>query len=325
MIYNFNLEREAAFDTSLMVAYLANTVKAAALSLIPIMVFLFVAALIGPVLLGGWLFSGKALMPKFERMNPAKGIGRMFSMNALVELAKALSKFVLVTSITVVVLKVYQQDLLTLSRSPVDEAILHAIDLVSWSVLFISAATIVIAIADVPYQIYDNKKKLKMTLQEVKDEMKDSEGKPEVKGRVRQMQRQLSQRRMLQAVPEADVVITNPEHFSVALKYDVNSPGAPLVVAKGGDYLALKIREIARAHDVELLAAPSLARAIYFTTEIDQEIPGPLYVAVAQVLAYVFQLKAHGQGKGPKPKPVGDIDVPEEVNYGSDGRVKPKK
>lgn len=321
MRYNFTLDRSAAFDDQLMVAHLGATALAAMKSLIPFMTILAVAAFMGPIMLGGWMVSTKAMAPKFSRMNPVKGLGRMFSMNSLMELGKALLKFMLVVSVTVVILNYYQHELMALSVSSVEVAIPHAIEVIAFAVLAISASMVVIVMVDVPFQIFSHKKKLRMTLQEVKDEMKDSEGKPEVKGRVRQLQREMAQRRMMSEVPSADVVITNPEHFSVALKYDVEGSGAPIVVAKGTDFVALKIREIAVAHEVLITEAPPLARALYFTTELEQEIPESLYLAVAQVLAYVFQLKAYKQGDGLKPKPVADVEVPEEFHYDVNGNV----
>jgi flagellar biosynthetic protein FlhB len=321
MRFNFNLDRSAAFDDQLMVAHLAATAFSAMQALMPFMIVLAVAAFVGNVLLGGWMLSLKPMEPKFSRMDPIKGVGRLFSMNSLVELSKALAKFVLVVSVTAGVLNYYKGELITLGASSLPEAVAHAIEVVSYSVFMISLTTIVIAILDVPYQLYAHKKKLKMTLQDVKDEMKDSEGKPEVKSRVRQLQREMAQRRMMTEVPEADVIITNPEHFSVALKYDTEGTGAPIVVAKGTDQIALKIREIAVAYEVTILEAPPLARAIYFTTELDQEIPGNLYLAVAQVLAYVFQLKAYNKGEGVKPKSMSDVEVPEDAQYSFDGKL----
>jgi flagellar biosynthetic protein FlhB len=193
-------------------------------------------------------------------------------------------------------------------------------EIAGWSVLAISSSLLIVAAIDVPYQLYDHRKKLKMTLQEVKDELKDTEGKPEVKGRMRQVQHELAQRRMMEAVPEADVIITNPEHFSVALKYDMEGGGAPVVLAKGVDHLAIKIREIANAHEVIIMEAPPLARAIYFTTDIEQEIPGDLYLAVAQVLAYVFQLKTYQNDGGQRPKAFDEVEVPENMQYDIDGK-----
>ena len=322
MRFNFALPREAAFDTNMMLVHLGSTALAAVEMLIPFFTLIVAAALIGPVALGGWIFSGKAMAPKFNRMNPTKGLKRMFSMTAILELVKAMAKFGLVASVAILMLFTFKSQLVGLAQSALLPALEQMWQIISWSLLAVSSTMIVIAMLDVPYQIFDHSKKLKMTLQEVKDEMKDSEGKPEVKGRIRQLQQEMAQRRMMEAVPEADVVITNPEHFSIALKYDMEGGGAPTVVAKGGDFLALKIREVAKFHDIMILESATLARAIYFTTEIDDEIPSKLYLAVAQVLAYVFQLKAYEEGGGRRPKPLADVEVPEDIQYDVDGQRK---
>ena len=321
MRFNFTPPREAGFDPQYMIRYLADSMTSMALSLAPLMAVIAATALIAPVLLGGWLLSIKSLMPKPSRLNPAKGLGRMFSMNALVELGKALGKFFIIAPVAIAVLMTYQSELLSMGSSSVQAAIVHSVELLLWIVFLVAASTLLIAVVDVPYQLYDNNKKLKMTLQEVKDEMKDSDGKPEVKGRIRQLQYEMAQRRMMESVPEADVIITNPEHFSVALKYDVEGTAAPVVIAKGTKHLALKIREIANAHEILIMPSPALARAIYFTTEIDSEIPGSLYLAVAQVLAYVFQLKSFQSGGGKRPKPMADIEIPADVNYDANGKI----
>ena len=180
-----------------------------------------------------------------------------------------------------------------------------------------ACSLILIAAIDVPFQLWDHKQKLMMTKQEVRDEFKDTEGKPEVKSRIRQLQYEMAQRRMLQEVPQADVVITNPTHFAVALKYDADKGGAPRLVAKGGDFLALKIREIAQEHRVELLESPALARAVFYSTELDQEIPAGLYLAVAQVLAYVYQLKQFRAGKGKRPGSLPDLPIPPDLQRDS--------
>jgi flagellar biosynthetic protein FlhB len=234
-------------------------------------------------------------------MNPIKGIGRMFSARSLIELFKAIAKVGLVLTIAILILDVRTADLLAIAEEPTVPAMEHVLWTLGWSFFLLSCATIIIAVIDVPFQIYDHQKKLKMTMQEVKDEHKDSEGKPEVKGRIRQLQREMSQRRMMQDVPTADVVITNPTHYAVALKYDQNSMGAPMVVAKGGDELAFKIMEIARENKVEILRTPPLARAVYHNSDIGQEIPDGLYMAIAQVLAYVFQLRQFRKGHADKP------------------------
>mgnify|MGYP000542488856 CR=1 FL=1 len=324
MRFNFGMSREVAFDTHLMMLQLGDTAITTIVALLPFFAVVVVAALVGPTALGGVLFSGKALAPKLSRMDPLKGIQRMFSLNSIIELIKSIAKVLLVASAAYVMLIYFQSDLLGLAKSNLEPAIEQMLYILGWSVLVVSASMIVVVAIDVPYQIFDHSKKMKMTLQEVKDEMKDTEGKPEVKGRVRQMQRQLANSRMMAAVPEADVVITNPEHFSVALKYDVDGGGAPVVVAKGVDFMAMKIREVANAHDVMLLPSPPLARAIYFTTEVDEEIPGNLYLAVAQILAYIFQLRAHQKGEGKRPKPLAEIEVPREALYDSDGVPEPE-
>lgn len=320
MQYNFTIPREVMYDTNLLLQHFSNTIGTALESLYPLFALIVIAAIAGSIALSGWVFSSKMLMPKYERIDPIKGLGRMFSMNSLVELFKALAKFALVTSAAILILVFFQSNLRALAMENIESAIYDGFYIVVWSVLGLSSTMILVSLVDVPYQIYDNTKKLKMTLQEVKDEMKETEGKPEVKSKVRQLQREMAQRRMLEAVPEADVVITNPEHFSVALKYDPEGTGAPTVVAKGVDYMAIKIREVANANDVMIIPLPPLCRSIYFTTEIDQEIPAKLYLAVAQVLAYVFQLRAHKENRERKPKPLDDIIVPLDAQYDSEGR-----
>jgi len=324
MRFNFTVSREAIFDTNLMLLHLSDTTYSAIEALLPFFAVVVLACLIGPTALGGFLFSGKALAPKLSRLDPVKGIQRMFSMNSLIELFKSIGKVVLVGSAAIAMLMLFYDEILGLSAETINAAMEHMLVIMGWSILAVSASMIFIAAIDVPYQIFDHNKKMKMTLHEVKDELKDTEGKPEVKGKVRQLQREMAQRRMMEAVPQADVIITNPEHFSVALKYDVNGGGAPTVIAKGVDFMAIKIREIASANDILILETPPLARAIYFTTELDEEIPSTLYLAVAQVLAYVFQLKAYQDGSGRRPKPLAEIVVPREAQYDVDGNPQPE-
>ncbi len=231
-----------------MALYLLASGKEALLAVQPFLIALLIASIAGPIALGGWLFSAEALQPKASRMNPLAGLKRMFSVQALVELVKALAKFLVILAVALVVLAVDQDDLLAIANEPVEPAILHSLRVVGWSAFWLSCGLILIAVVDVPFQLWSHKQKLMMTKQEVRDEYKDTEGKPEVKGRIRQLQREMAERRMMQAVPQADVVITNPTHFAVALKYDPEKGGAPLLLAKGGDFLALKIREIAQEH-----------------------------------------------------------------------------
>lgn len=310
---NFELSRETLLDEGEMIRLLMSSGMIALEAVMPLLIVLMIVSIIGPISLGGWLFSGKSMAPKFSRMNPGAGLKRMFSTKALIELLKALGKFLVVLMVALAVLAAYQDDLLSIAKQPLDLAIMHSAEVVGWCALYMACGLILIAAVDVPFQLWDNKQKMMMTKQEVRDEYKDSEGKPEVKSRIRQLQRDASQRRMMQAVPEADVVITNPTHFAVALKYDGTKGGAPMLVAKGGDFVALKIREIAQEHKVTVLESPALARSVYYSTELDQEIPAGLYLAIAQVLAYVYQLRQYSAGKGKRPEPLGNVPIPPDL------------
>lgn len=310
---NFSLPRDVLMNEGSMAQYLMASGKHALLALQPFFIALLIASVIGPISLGGWLFSMEALQPKGSRMNPLAGLKRMFSLQALAELVKALAKFLVILAVALLVLSMDQDDLLAIANEPVEPAILHSLQVVGWSALWLSLGLILIAAVDVPFQLWSHKNKLKMTKQEVRDEYKDSEGKPEVKGRIRQLQREMAERRMMQAVPQADVVITNPTHFAVALKYDAEKGGAPVLLAKGGDFQALKIREIAQEHQIMVLESAALARAVFYSTELDQEIPAGLYLAVAQVLAYVYQIRQFKAGKGKRPAPLPDLPIPPDL------------
>lgn len=277
--------------------------------------FLAVVMLVGAgsmLVPGGMVLSAKAMAFKASRISPAKGLGRMFSVRSLMELGKSIAKFVLIAAMAVVALSAFLDGLMALAGLSLQAAVANSVQYVGLALLCIGASLVIVAAVDVPFQIAQHRKQLRMTRQEVKDELKDTEGKPEVRSRLRQLQHEISQRQMLTQVPEADVVVTNPEHYSVALKYDGESMGAPLVLAKGVDHMALKIREIAAASDVPQLPVPPLARAVYHAAEVGEEIPAPLYVAVAKVLAYVYQLKLYRQGRGGRPPTLGDVDIPEE-------------
>jgi flagellar biosynthetic protein FlhB len=317
MRLNFSLPREVLLNTDAMVQYLLHSGKIALGAVQPILTVLLIAAVLGPISLGGWLFAGSSLAPKFSRMNPASGLKRMFSSTALIELLKAIAKFSIVLCVALSVLSSDIDDLLRIAHEPLEQAIIHSVQLVGWSTLWIACGLLVIAAVDVPVQLYQSHKKLLMTKQEIRDEHKDQEGRPEVKQRIRQLQREMSQRRMMAAIPEADVVITNPTHYAVALKYDPEKGSAPVLLAKGSDFLALKIREIAVANEVLLLESPALARSIYYSTELEQEIPAGLYLAVAQVLAYVYQIRQHRAGKGKRPDPLKDLPIPPDLRRDS--------
>lgn len=310
---NFNLPREVLYNERFMSLHLLAAAKHAGEGLAPLFLLLLVASIVGPIALGGWLFTLESLTPKFSRLNPLAGLKRMFSLKSIVELLKALGKFVIVLTVAIFVLNRAKNDLFNIANEPLEMAIVHALQTIGWSALWLACGLIFIAAIDVPFQLWDSKQKLKMTKQEVKDEHKDSEGKPEVKGRIRRLQMEMAQRRMMEKVPEADVVITNPTHFSVALKYEEHGNSAPVVVAKGSDHLAFKIREIANEHQVILLESPALARAVYYSTELDEEIPAGLYMAVAQVLAYVYQLRQFHAGKGKRPAALNNLPIPDDL------------
>ena len=313
MRYNFSISREALLNPDSMGLALLHSGKVALIAVQPVLVSLLIAALVGPIALGGWLFAAGSLAPKFSRMNPAAGIKRMFSAKALVELLKALAKFFIVLIVALLVLQSDIDDLLRIAHEPLELAVIHSLQVVAWSALWMACGLILIAAVDVPVQLWESHKKLLMTKQEVRDEHKDQEGRPEVKQRIRQLQREMSQRRMMSAIPDADVIITNPTHYAVALKYDPEKGAAPILLAKGSDFLALKIREIGAKHNILLLESPALARSIYHSTELEQEIPAGLYLAVAQVLAYVYQIRQYQAGRGKRPDPLKDLPIPADL------------
>ena len=314
---SFTISREMVIDHTYMTRFLLAAGKEALIAMQPFMLTMVVAALLGPLLLGGWLFTLSALAPNFARMNPLPGLKRMVSAHALVELLKSTAKFCIILTVAVVVLRKDQKDLMAIGAEPLEQAIIHSLQVVGWSAFWMACGLIIIAAVDVPFQIYEAHKKLLMTKQEIRDEHKDSDGRPEVKQRIRQLQQELSQRRMLTSIPDADVIITNPTHFAVALKYDPEKGGAPMLLAKGTDFIALKIREIGAQHQILILESPALARSIYYSTELDQEIPAGLYLAVAQVLAYVYQIRQFHAGRGKRPVALGDIIIPPDLRRDS--------
>lgn len=313
--FNFSLSRDDIFDPQTMFAQLGASFFDALMALTPLFAVLVIAATVGPLALGGFLFSSKSIMPKFERMDPIAGLKRMFSMKSLVELVKSIGKVLVVVGVAFLTLKMFEPQILGLGQESLENGIAHALHISLWSVLLISCATLIIAAVDIPFQLWEYAKNLKMSRQDIKDEMKDSEGKPEVKGRIRQLQREMANRRMMSNVPKADVIITNPSHFSVALRYDPDTMPTPILLAKGVDETAMKIREIAREYKIEQIRSPVLARAVYYTTEIDSPIPQGLYLAIAQVLAYVFQLRNFRKGRGERPDFPTNVKVPKDMIF----------
>lgn len=313
----FAIERELLLDDRYLVPAFAEIASKGFLSLLPLAVVLLCAVFLSAAVIGGWSFSLKAAAFKAERLSPLKGIKRIFGANGLNELVKAVAKFSLVAVLAVSWLWYTADDLLALGRQPVDGAIREALQMCAMSLLVVSLGLLLIAAFDVPFQLWQYEKKLRMTRQQVKDEYKETEGRPEVKARVRALQQQIATRRMMEELPTADVVVTNPTHFAVALKYDDATMGAPKVIAKGKDLVAKRIREVAEEHGVPLFSAPPLARVLFRVAEIGEEIPAGLYTAVAQVLAYIYQLNETlkpGQRR-PEP-PVPQIDEDEFTGRG---------
>jgi flagellar biosynthetic protein FlhB len=303
------LDRDHAFDLNKALDRILGMTVASIMMLMPFFLLMLLVAIIGSSLLGGFNFSTKAMAPSFSKLNPLTGIKRMFSSNALMELLKALVKFILVLAVAVAFLWYAYEQVLALGSESLQVALAHSAKIIIEAFIFVSLALIIIAAVDVPFQIWQNTTQLKMTKQEVKEEFKQQEGNPEVKGRIRQIQREMAQRRMMQKVPEADVVITNPTHFAVALKYDPDTMNAPIVLASATDFMAAQIRTIAQQHQIPLIEAPPLARALYYNAEIDQPIPKPLFKAVATVLAYVFGLR---DKTTTKPLDIDKLEIPSD-------------
>jgi len=312
------LERIATPETGMFEA-LQLGLDALIWSVLPLLILMMVAGLASSLAIGGLVLSSKAISFKASRMNPLSGLKRMFSAQSLIELVKSVAKFLLVTGVSIGVMWSLLSETMALSQLPMEAALSSGSRIVGLSLLLIGCSLAVVAAIDVPYQIAAFNKKLRMTIQEVRDEMKDSEGKPEVKSRIRQMQQEISRRRMLADVPEADVIITNPEHFAVAVKYDSARNGAPMVLAKGVDELAMRIREVGRAHRIVQVQSPPLARALFYTVQIGGEVPQALYVAVAQVLAYVYQLKSYRSGVVPEVPVYREARIPQEFRKDAAG------
>lgn len=307
-------EREVAFDFNLMLMRQASNLQEVVVAFVPLAILLVIVALASPLLIGGWLFSGKALVPNFGRMNPAAGLGNLISARAGVELLKAIAKSILVGSVAWIVVMSQKQAIFGLMAETLDLGIGHVGRMMALCFLAIVGSLAVIAAIDAPYQMWHYANKLKMTHQEVVQESKEANGNPQIKAKIRQQQREMARRRMMAEVPTADVVVTNPTHFAVALKYAEGGMRAPKVVAKGADEVAAKIRELAAESNVPLLEAPPLARALYKHTDLGDEIPETLYAAVAEVLAYVFQLKAYRVQGGVKPDEPTGLPVPAEMD-----------
>lgn len=314
LISSMSFERARAFDFSLLYAKLSQNLVDIMLAFAPLAGLLIAVALLSPALIGGWLFSTKALAPNFSRMNPIKGLGNMVSSQALVELIKAIIKTVLVGVVAWVVMLHQKEAVVGMSVESVHESATHLGNLMWVAYISMTAALGLIVFIDAPYQMWHYANKLKMTREEVRQEAKESDGDPHIKAKIRAQQREMARRRMMSEVPTADVIVTNPTHYAVALKYADGAMHAPIVVAKGADEVAARIRELAAEHRIPTLEAPPLARALYRHAEIGSEIPEALYTAVAEILAYVFQLRVYRQLGGIEPVIPTAIEVPAELD-----------
>jgi len=313
-----SFDRKVLDSPSLMPAAFASQVTEALFLMLPVLAITVVAAIGASGLTGGYLFSWKSVMPKMDKLSPIAGMKRMFGPHAAVELLKAIAKFSLVALVLWILINKHLQQLLHLGTMNLEPAMQLTGKLIGESALWLTLTLALIALIDAPYQRHAFVKRLRMTKQEIKDELKDMEGRPEIKAQIRRKQREMANARMMQKVKDADVVITNPEHFAVALAYDPTADGAPILLAKGADQMAARIREEAKANGVEIFQAAPLARALYFTTELDQPVPEPLYYAVAQVIAYVFNLGQIRPGVQPMQRP--NPDVPPAMMFNAEGK-----
>ncbi|MEQ6342107.1 MAG: flagellar biosynthesis protein FlhB [Gammaproteobacteria bacterium] len=316
MRHNFHISRENVFNPGAMLQLLEQSVADALTALAPFLVLMIVAALLAPLALGGWSFSSEALGFKWEKLSPLSGLKRIFGPHGLMELVKAFAKFIVLGAAAVVLLWNMAGDFVGLGDEPLPNALGHVASLLGWSFLALSGTMVLIAAVDVPFQIWDHSRKLKMTHQEIKEEFKETDGNPEVKGRIRSQQREMARRRMMAEIPKADVIVTNPTHYAVALRYDPDKMRSPVVVAKGADLIALQIRTVAVTHRIPILSAPPLARALHHSTELNHAIPAGLYLAVAQVLAYVYQLKQRqhsGAQYDETPLTMAELPIPDEL------------
>ncbi|HNS58575.1 MAG TPA: flagellar biosynthesis protein FlhB [Nitrosomonas europaea] len=308
------MEQEVAFNPALLLPRLFQLALDGLLAIAPLLGWLVIIALVAPMLLSGWLFSSKALFPDLKRLNPVNGLKRIFSSRGLIELVKAIAKVMVIGGVAAGIIWSHKQDVLDLVGMPLDTSLISMSRLIGLTFILIVGAMLLIVVIDVPFQIWNHARQLRMSREDLRKEAKEDEGDPQVKARIRSVQREMARRRMMAEVPKADVVVTNPTHYAVALKYQDRSMRAPKVVAKGTQLIAARIRELADEHHIPVLEVPPLARALYHHVELDTEIPETLYTAVAHVLAYIFQLKRYQTAGGTTPQLSSEIAVPKEMD-----------
>ena len=312
--HGMQFERASAFDTSHMMVQTGMAAVHALQALMPLLAMMMLAALVAPMMLGGWLISSKSLVPNFSKLNPVKGIGRMFSSESLAELLKTIVKSLLVGGIAWWVISDKLAPIMGLMSEPVHVALPHTLRLVAGSCALIIGALLLVVAIDVPYQLWSHAHKLRMSREDLRQEHKESDGDPQVKAQIRRQQQQMAKRRMMAEVPKADIIVTNPTHFAVALKYLDKEMRAPRVIAKGTDLVALRIRAMAEDNKIPVLEAPPLTRALYRHTRLGDEVPAALYAAVAEVLAWAYQLHRWRAEGGTLPRTPQDLPVPESLD-----------
>ena len=285
----------------------------------PLLVMTVFLTIVTAFFTGGIGFSIKAFLPKASKLNPLSGLGRMFGVRSLIELTKSLAKLLLISATIIGIVYFVNDQIFFLNLLPAKLAIRSGLDLLIWGILLVTLTLLLIAAIDLPYQIISFKNKLKMTRKELRDEFKETEGRPEVRARIRERQRQVAMNQMMHAISDADVIVTNPNHFAVALSYEPGGTKAPIVLAKGTDFIAATIRSKAADNTIPIFEAPYLARALYFTTDLNQEIPMPLYRAVAEVIAYVYQL-AELRKDGSKPRKP-EVKLPDSMLFDESGNM----
>lgn len=321
--HGFMLDLRTLHQPELLLVAFGQQLSDVFLLIVPVLIYTLVSAVLASGLTGGHHFSLGAVAPKFSKLSLVSGLQRIFGLRAAVELGKAILKFTLVATVLWISIMNHMDTLLQMGRMSLEPALKEAGTIILESAVWVAMSLAFIAMLDVPYQKHAFMKRMRMTKQEIKDELKDMEGRPEVKAHIRRRQREIANNKMMRRIKDADVVITNPQHFAVALEYDPSSDGAPIMVAKGADLMAARIREEAGNLGIHIFEAPPLARAIYFTTELEQPVPEDLYHAVAQVIAYVFSLEGDAIRQQARPRP--RVTVPPNMMFGTDGRlIKPQ-
>ncbi len=310
-------ERAAVFDPSQMLVQGQALGLQAVLAAAPLLAMMVVAALVSPMALGGLLFSPKPLAPNFSKLDPRAGVARMFSSQSLADLLKALVKSLLIGGVAWLVISSDLEPVMALMGEPVRAAVPHTLVLVARSCTWIVAALLLVALVDVPYQLWSHHRKLRMSRDDLRQENKESEGDPHIKAKIRRQQQQMARRRMMSEVPKADLVLTNPTRFAVALRYVEGEMRAPRLVAKGTDLVAQRIREIASENEVAIVESPALARSLYRHARLGDEIPAGLYTAVAELLAWLYQLRRWRSEGGEAPRLPTDLPIPQALQYSS--------